>query len=151
MPYTDAESVREVLGGVGDTATAASLPDPDILNAIEEAQAEVDARVSGAPWGDEGGATTAPQIVQLVTQDVAAYLATLRHRRGDPLPGGHPVLLRYQRAHELLGEMAKGNLEVGPEDEATASGSAAVVNAWSGNLWEPSDLGMDYGAPRAER
>src|SRR3954463_10997354 len=129
MSYATPATVREALAPEGDTgaATAAALTDEQLSDAIAEAQSEVDARLAQAPFADG----SVPGVVSSITRDVAAYLATLTHRRGNPLPSDHPVALRYLRAEQLLGQGAAGNLELGG-DAGSGSSEAQVANPYEG-------------------
>lgn len=144
MPYTAIDDLRLALnpGGVQSPANASDLSDDELADAISEAQTEVDARLSGrytVPFAD--GAV--PAAVALVTRDLAAFEATLRHRGTNPgtIPDDHPVRLRQQRADRLLTALSKG------ESEAGGKGSAApveVANVYDGDLFTMADF--DLGA-----
>lgn len=130
--YTDPDGVRSVLADSSDPGTAAALEDWQLYAAIQDAQAEVDARVPGAP-----PATVPPLLVNL-TRDIAAYLATLTHRKGDPIASDDPVRLRYQRAQQILTDISAGRIELSGAPDSTAD--VAVVNPYEGALWDLRDL-----------
>lgn len=136
MPYATASEVRGVLApGGADPSTATTLDDAGLNQAIAEATAEVDARLRGAPFPDP-----APDVVRTVTRDIAAYLATLVHRRGVPLNIDDPIRLRFQWARDLLAALAAGKAEL---PSAPGEGPvASVVNLYEGTLFTPTDLGL---------
>jgi len=139
--YLDAAALRDVLGGTENLAgTAASLSDDDLTSAIDQAQAEVDGRLAVRY---ETPMTNPPQLVIDLTADIAAYIATLVYRRGEPIVPGEPILLRYQRAEALLAQAAAGTLTL-PTDTTTptADGSPTVVNPIDGDLWCAADFGL---------
>lgn len=143
MPYTDPTDLRLALAPAGDTgpATAASLTDAELADAIGEAQQEVDARLSdqyGVPFAD--GAV--PALVAQVTRDLAAFKATLVHRRGNPLDSRDPVWLRYEHALSLLRQMGRGEVDLPGVADTASSGEAAVVNPYEGTLFGLSDFGL---------
>lgn len=144
MPYATPTTVREALAPEGDStqATAAGLNNAQLSDAIVEATSEVDARLAPAPFADP-----VPAIVAAITRDIAAYLATLTHRRGNPLPQGHPVLLRYQRAEQLLGQGAAGNLELG--EIPTEGSEVQVATQFEGSLWTLDGEGIGPSPYRA--
>ena len=132
MAYCAPADVRQVLAPDGDashdTATAASLSDAELLVAIADASAQVDASVGESyptPFDP------VPVLVRGLTRDVAAYLATLTYRRGNPLADDHPVALRYARARALLTDIATGRLSI-------EAGTVENSGAWIVNIlpWE---------------
>jgi hypothetical protein len=137
--YADAEALREALAPDGDisTATAAGLGDSQLEDAIADAQAEVDARVPAAPFA----AGDVPGLVATIVVDIAAYLATLTHRKGNPLPDNHPIALRYARAQLLLAKAERGDLDLTDESGARI-GEASVVNPYEGDLFNLEDAGL---------
>lgn len=141
MAYLDATALRNILGGTENLAgTAASLSDDDLTSAVDQAQAEVDGRLAvryTTPFVDP------PQLVIDITGDIAAYVATLVYRRGEPITAGESILLRYQRAQALLAQAASGALAL-PAAQAvpTSDGEPTVVNPIDGDLWCPADFGL---------
>lgn len=147
MPLATADAVRETLnpdGGDGDLGSAASMSTPQLDVACSEADTEVIGRVfQRYPQLPD----PAPAQLVSIAVDIAAYLATLTARRGDPLLPGHPVLLRYQRAQQLLAQIVAGSMvlvDVETVDSAAASDPASA-NPFDGNLFSPRDVGMTKG------
>jgi phage gp36-like protein len=140
VPYLDPADVRLILAGTENAAgTAASLTDNDLTDAISEAQDEVDGRLAArydTPFTDP------PTVVVNITRDIAAYLATLTYRRGDPIQPGETIQLRYNRAQNLLSQAANGTFPLplpgGGGDEAAAAN--VVNNPTSGDLWTEQDF-----------
>lgn len=141
MPYAVPDDVRGVLAGSELLAgTAASLTDTDLVTAIDEAQQEVDGRLAAryaVPFTDPP-----PAVVASVTRDIAAWLATLTWRRGEPIAATEPAALRYQRAEGLLGQLASGNLSLDVDPAPVAASQAAVANRYDGDLFGPDDFGL---------
>lgn len=138
--YATVNDVREALAPEGDfanTATAASLNDAQLTDALVEASSEVDGSVRGAPFA----ANAIPPIIQGIVRDVAAYLATLTHRKGVELPADHPVALRYKRAESLIAAAASGKLDLTQTSEA-GGGEPFVQNSYSGDLFDLETLGI---------
>lgn len=152
--YATPADVRKVLAPDGDTgpSTAASLDDPALEDAIQEAEQQVDAALAGrypVPFGTGVYPQVPPMIVQL-TRDMAAYEATLRFFRGQPLPAGHPVLLRAQRAQQTLRDMSSGRVEL-PETvpQETPTSQASVQNPYTGDLFGLPGMSIgEDGRPR---
>lgn len=133
-------------GGSDTTnATAAALTDGQLQESIDEATAQVNGKARGAPYNDP-----APPLIAQVTRDLAAYFATLTHRRSQPLPADHPVALRYAAASRMLDGMQKGTVEL-PAPPAGSVEASAVVNQLDGALFPLEGLGLGYGAPFSER
>lgn len=144
MAYATPQTVRQALSPDGTNApgTAASLSDAQILDAISEATTELDGRLAArykVPFPDP-----APALIQAVVRDIAAYLATLTYRKGNPLLPDDPVRLRYSRASSMLTDIAAGKVELpaGGITVPETGGHAAVVNPYEGDLFELRDLGL---------
>lgn len=160
--YTTEQQVRLALAPDGDTsqATAASLTDTAIQDAITEAQDEIDSRLAGrypVPFGRAGTAfPDVPPIVWMIARDFAAWNATLTFFRSNPVPDGHPALRRYQRAEARLQDLVSGKAELAQTAAEEAAGMAAetptsqadVENAWDGDLWTSDDLSIGPGDSR---
>jgi phage gp36-like protein len=129
------------------------MSDAEITEAISDAQTEVDARLQGyapAPFD----VTAIPPIVARVTRDIAAYLATLTFRQGDPMLPDHPVALRYAAAQGILAAIAKGTMEAPGAPPDTDGGAeeqtASVINfseTWyqrPGAPWPQADTIVAY-------
>lgn len=146
--YTTVEDLLYALAPGGqDTRsgdTAASLERTQLEDAITEASQEIDLRLAQrytVPF------EPVPPIIAQLTRDIAAYGATLTHRRGNPLGQDHPIRLRYTKATGLLDKIADGTIELDEaEGVARDSGEAFVVNPYEGNLWDLDsfDLGPSY-------
>lgn len=144
--YTTIEDLRLALAPQGDQgpATAAALSDDELQDAIVEAGREVDARLGGrytVPFNLD----QAPPLVAQITRDLAAYSATLTHRRHHALADNHPVVLRYQAAKALLADLQTGKATLegaGPAGEPRPSAEATVVNPYEGHLFGLEDAGI---------
>lgn len=158
--YTTVAAVRNALAPTATEApesqartrsTAASLDGPIIEDQINEAAATVDSYLGGryvTPVAEVAGQT--PDPIGFWTRDIAAYLATLVHRRNAPLGQDEPVRLRYSAAMAALTAVRdrKAVLQL-PQisDAGTAqSGFAVVVNKYDGALFEPGDTLTGTGA-----
>lgn len=143
QPYIAPQDLRDALAGTENLpGTAATLGDDDLRDAIRRAQAEVDARLQtrgyAAPFTDP------PDLVIDITTDIAAYLATLTYRRGEPINRDEPIALAYTRAETLLGQISSGAATLSaPTGEKEAAGDAgAVQNPISGDLWSAGDFAL---------
>ncbi len=143
MPaYTTTADLRLALapGGVDQRVgdTAAGLPDAELTDAITEASNEVDLRLArryAVPF------VPPPAIIAQLARDIAAYGATLVHRRGNPIEADHPVRLRHDKAERLLDRLAKGEIEI----EGASGGDdvqATVVNVGEMTLFAAEDFGI---------
>lgn len=144
MSYVTPTQVRQILSPdtdpTQDTSSAASMSDDELQEAIDEAQAEVDAKLAArydVPFTD------VPPLVEKLTRDIAAWLATLTFRRGDPIDPNDPVALRYSRAQGNLTSAQAGKTELvataGPLSE---SDDPEVINPFDGTLFEPDDFSL---------
>ena len=145
--YTTVDDLRRALapGGI-DThnATAATLPDEELADAIFEAEQIVDARLSdrySVPFDP------VPTLVAQIVRDFAAFKVTLVHRRGNPMDARDPIWLRYVEAKELLGQIAKGEVDLIGADGSdigtdAGGGTATLVNQYDPALFGMSDFGL---------
>ncbi len=141
-PYSTVENLRMALApsGVDQRTgdTAAGMTNTQLIDAINEAAGEVDLRLArryAVPFAP------VPPIVSQLTRDIAAYTATLTHRRGNTLDADHPVRLRYTKAVELLTALANGTIEI----EGASGGDdaqATVVNVGETALFAAEDFGI---------
>lgn len=143
--YVQVEEVRAVLardpGQVPNTA--ASLDDAAITSHIDSAQAQVDGRISGrytVPFPD----ADVPKLVADITRDIAAYLCDLTFRQGtDYETDRDPVVLRYQQALQLLGQIATGSIDLPiPGGGGESGGLLSARNRYRGDLFGLSDFGL---------
>lgn len=147
MPLATVDAVRDTLnpdGGDGDLGSAASMSSTQLDVACSEADTEVIGRIfQRYPSLPD----PPPALLVTIAVDIAAYLATLTARRGDPLLPGHPVALRYARAQQLLTQIVAGNVTlVGVETvDSAAASDPASVNPTEGDLFSPRDVGMTRG------
>lgn len=116
------------------------MDDDAIELQIRDAQTEVDGRLRGrysVPFGSWPGC---PELIHNVVVDTAAYLATLTYRRGKDLTPNDPIVLRYNRARDLLKCIANGDvdLDTGGDGDTpapmTAGGLGAPINPVGSDL-----------------
>lgn len=147
MAYLAPNDLRLILAGSENApGTAAALSDQDLQDAIDEAQSEVDGKLADR-YGPLLPFAAPPKIVINITRDIAAYLATLTARKGDPIQPGDPVQLRYNRAQGLLTQAANGQIELPTPDGAVGSEetpvpTVAVNNPTDGALWTERDFSL---------
>jgi len=130
--------------------SAAKLEDPDLQSAIDNAQAEVDGRLSvryKVPFNDP-----IPVLVRNIVTGKAIYLATLQWRGSKDLAAYDPVVLRHAQVDALLKEIVAGRaglVEVdgtSPAVHSGGSGIGAAINPYEGQMFGPSSFGLDRGA-----
>lgn len=142
--YATPTTVRAVLARdtTAPTGTAAELSDTVINTAITQAQAQVDGRLANrytTPFVDP-----APQLVQDITRDIAAYLSDLTYRQGkDYETQLDPVVMRYQQAQTLLEQIATGHIDLPVAPGVTESGVMRGIQPYSGNLFAMEDYGLE--------
>ncbi|WP_027947214.1 phage protein Gp36 family protein [Amycolatopsis taiwanensis] len=151
--YVTVAAVRAILARdpTNPVGTAAELSDADIASAITSAEAEVDAALAvryTTPFADP-----VPQLVADLTRDIAAYLADLLYRQGkDYETQQDPVLLRYQRAKDMLDKLAAGKRDL-PSGPPVSEGAATMRahNRYIGNLFGLDDFGLGVTSGRVRR
>lgn len=156
--YVTAEDVRLVIAR-DETEypnTAASLDNDKLNEAIDSAANEVNSRLSGqyeVPF--DVPPDTPPLIIEIV-RDIAAFLADLTYRQDvDYTTGNEPMLLRYQRAIDLLTRLENGTMVlVGvptKPDVPQARSRSSVRNPYEGKLFGLEDFNLGYEDPRCAR
>lgn len=114
MVYVQPDDVRAVLSSSAASVegTAASLDNTQLQQAIDAAEAEIDARLSQR-YEVPFVVATLPKLVKDIARDIAAYLADLVYRGNvDYSSDTDPVMLRYRRAEKLLEQLASGEIVV---------------------------------------
>ncbi len=133
MPtYLTVDQLKAALadaGGVG-SRTAANLSDERLTEHVEDAEAEVLGRLAAAGLVVTADPPTeAPALFRTILVGIAGYTATLEWFGNQELTDRDPVVLRYQRALALLGQLAAGRLVLdGITDESAgaATGEPAI-------------------------
>lgn len=163
MAYSQPNDIRNALapgpwpytggGSAPKTGTAADLGDPQLVDAISEADAQIDLMLNrryATPVAD----TDVPNLVRWWSRDIAAYYATLTYRKGRDLTAQDPVALRYNSAIVALTAVRDGkNLLNLPEptsaagDTGSVSGASAPINPYNGTLFGPCDVGLPGSDP----
>ena len=142
MRYVAVEDVRVVLPrdvhrpGENDPI---QFDDTEIEPAIDYAQAEVEAKTSRVYTDLD----QVPALLKGIIADIAAYLLAVRYNICD-LERTKPVVLRYQRAEDLLQGIINGTVDLpGPDGDLGAS-KPLVKNMYEGRLWTLEDFGLGY-------
>lgn len=143
--YSSLTDVRSALtpGGVSDSSTAASLTDPAITDAIDEADSIIDSYI-GSRYGipqDPNDATVAVKPVRYWSRDIAAFLATLTWKKGKDVGPDEPVRIRYTAVMNLLTAIRDGKATVNlPAPTGDQTGDEVwVENMYDGNLFDHAD------------
>lgn len=128
-------------------ASAGSLNEDQILDAIREADSIVDLHVRSRYIVDQDPAdpTVAIAPFRYWSRNIAAWLATISLRQTKPIDENDPVRLRYQQTMEALLSVRNGTLDIPgatPADTANADDSVFVYNQYTGNLFGPGDFGL---------
>lgn len=129
--------------------SAAGMSDAQLGVAIEEAQAEVDARI-GSRYSQALPLDPVPLVVKNATRDIAAYKATLTYLKGMPMANTDPVWLRYLDASRIVVGIGNGSITIPvgdgtttPEDSTSGADEAGMVaNPYAGSMFLPTDFGV---------
>lgn len=154
MSYSTIAEVRLALApslSEGElTHTAADLTDPQLQDAIAQADSMIDSFIGAtyttpvAPTSTDGGITftVTPHPVDFWSRDIAAYLATLTYRKNQDLTATDPIQLRYNMISTFLLNVQNGkgilNLPQNANPQ-TELGVGQVANPYTGDLFGPSD------------
>lgn len=165
--YCTVQDVRNALTPKGLSAdnteagkTAATLPDWQIIDAINEAETLIDAFVKARytienedveeptdPADDPpimGTVSVAPKPIRLWTRTIAAYFATLTFREGKDLEERDPIQLRFITVMQLLTGVRNGTFDIPlpPIDPADVDAGVEIVNIYEGDLFALEDFGL---------
>lgn len=130
-------------GGQG-TGSAASLTNLQLQEAVDRAEAEINARLSGrysVPFIDP------PVIIKRIATDLAAYDATLSFYGSTDITDEDPVIRRYRDSKYLLMDISVGKADLYPGaggEEPLVGGRASVRNPYEGKLFGLSDFALGY-------
>lgn len=152
-------------GDQADTSTAASLPDWQIEDSIDEAEDTIRAYTQAyniVPMeitvSDPENPTNtppfmvAPNPIRRWTRDIAAYLATLVFRRGKDLPEDDPIRLRYTRVMSLLADVrSDANILDLPPVAGSSGSRVEIFNLYEGTLFGPEDMALTASSQDVQR
>lgn len=151
MAYVTPNEVRSIVARDEEQydSTAASLTDAQIEEAIDSATNEVEARLSGQYIVPFSLPPNTPPLVAEIVRDIAAWLADLTYRQDvDYTTGNEPMLLRYQRALDLLTRIETGAITLPgadtPELPTTGSGTGQPINPYEGDMFRLKDFNLGY-------
>lgn len=151
--FASVQDVRNALApGVTareDPATAGSLNEDQIIDAIREADAKVLMHVGNRYTVDQDPSdiTVAIAPFRWWSRNIAAYLATLSHRRSKPVDENDPTRLRYVETMAELVAVRDGSVDIPgatPIDSGDTADGVFVYNQYEGRLFAPEDLGLGY-------
>ena len=164
MPeYCTIKDVRYALtpdGDKTDKSTAASLPDAQIEDAINEAEDTIRAFIASrykiviaeVEDGNEY-VSVAPKPLRGWCRDLAAFLAALTFRRNKDLGEDDPIRLRWAMVMGFLKDVRDGKMDLdlpGPDDDTDSQG-VHVENLYQGKLFGMEDVGLGYDGSHTQR
>lgn len=173
IAYCTVQDVKLALAPVSDWADdslVTSLSDQQFVDAIDEAEGTIRAflrkRYTIVPTSiDEellpiSEPTTitprdvAPAPLRSWTRDIAAFLATLTHRKGRDIKEDDPVRLRYNMVIGYLTAVRDHKMDLNlPDvtDDVDSTGDVTVVNQYEGQLFDLTDLGLGIDSSHYQR
>lgn len=156
MPYSTPADVRTAVASplnpddepITTTHTAADLPNTTLLDAIAEADATIDEYLSGGyvtPVAEVDSLT--PHPVDYWSRNIAAYLATLTHRKSKDIGDNDPIVRRYTATMGALTAIRdrKAFIKLPEIDAGTGSGAEGAglaLNQYTGLLFVASDFDL---------
>ena len=152
--YSTVTDVRNALAPGGQwTGTAATLEDPEIEDAIRQADSRIhsylrlryEIPVEMVEQGDPPQPhEVAPAPVRYWSRDIAAYLATLTFKRNKDVSPDDPVRLRHNAAMSELTDARKGVITLPFPPPVPDDSSVTVVNQYVGRLFGPEDFDLTH-------
>lgn len=161
--YCTVRDVRLALAPLSEwanPATAASLTDGQIEDAINEAEGLINLYVSAryqvpvieVEQSNDAeppvmvAVDVAPDPVRGFTRNIAAYLSALTFRKNKDLPEDDPIRLRYRLTLDALTMIRDSKADL-PDDFDLPTGGdsgAAVFNLYEGTMFSMSDMGLTH-------
>jgi phage gp36-like protein len=136
MAYSEAEDVRKLIlnGRRAEfrNETPNELDNDQIEFAIKDADAQIDlalARRYALPL------EVVPPVIEVLSINIAAYLATLTFRGSTPLSDSDPAVLRYERSRRTLGDIANGRVDIDAPEVLEDVAGQDVFNILSAPLF----------------
>lgn len=161
--YTTVAAVRAVaVRDAGNpSATLASLSDDQLQEAINDAAQQVDSLL-GYTFPTPFSAPV-PLQIGTITRDIAVYLADWTYRQFKDYAPGNPIVLRYQRATDLLESLRSGKARLTDwpppgdvVDQPAPEGGTVVSDGFVGAapdltagipIHESAHLGLQWNGP----
>lgn len=151
MSYVTTARLRGILipdGGADpatdDLATPATMTDPELQIAIDDACAYIDAALAISYVVP---VSPTPALLTKLAGDIAAYYATLTFRKTKDLEERDPAQLRFNQAQNLLEQIGTGTLLLPGATQTDGTTTADVINPYEGDLFRPSQFDL-RDAPR---
>ncbi len=143
--YVDLPTFRESLAAAGGpgSRTAANLPDHRLEYHLAQAHAEVLGKLR-AGYVIAGPADTDPPPPPMLGEIIAAhagYGATIEWAGGAELSQRDAIVLRYDRAREILGQIVRGFLEL-PGIVKPGPGEQTGAGGWQPVAYGPGLVGL---------
>lgn len=147
--YSSPADVRNALTPVADVAvpdTATTFEDDQIIDAIKEADGNIDVYLGGkySVPQDPDDVDVAVYPVRAWSRDIAAYLVTLTFRKSKDLQPDDPIRLRFLWVMDILEKIANGDLlpNLPPPVDPGVDGpqGAFVYNLYHGKLFTMADV-----------
>ena len=132
--------------------TAADLSDPELADAIAEADSTIDGALSGryaVPVANDGSGNV-PHPIDYWSRNLAAYIATLSYRGSQDFSDDDPIARRYRMTQDAINMVATGKASLPlPSQTGTNSqvGVHSAYNPYVGDLWTPDDFNLTEGSP----
>lgn len=141
--YCTASEVKSLLKGetLADSddqewvGTGAEISDEYVEREIKNAQSQIDSVLDkkfAIPFDP------VPELIHQITIDISAYLVDLAYRKSREYESqNYPIIMRYNRAKEILEFLRTGAMTLPIEDDTERSG-AFVINRYGPSLftWE---------------
>lgn len=153
MAYSTPGMIRKALVPTSDgtlpeepTFTAADLTDPQLVDAIAEADILINGyigRLYITPVDLVGGAV--PHPIDYWSRNIAAYNATLTLRGSQDFADQDPVARRYNATMEALKAVAAGTMRLEllrNDSPSSASTAGAPINPYTGELFCVNDFDL---------
>ena len=129
MAYSTEDQLRTILVGrrSEDRGENANELDDDQLGfAIKDADAQIDMALKRRyklPLQEP-----IPDIIHVLSMNIAAYLATLTFRGTTVMSADDPATVRYERARRILADIQRGQVDLDALENVTDESGQSVFN-----------------------
>jgi hypothetical protein len=154
MAYSTPAMVRKAILPSSDGSvpnplshTAADLSDPELSDAIAEADSMIDGAIGGiyAVPVQPDGTGNIPHPIDYWSRNLAAYIATLGFRGSQDFTDTDPIARRYTMTKDAMNMVATGKASLPIPRQSGGSSQVGVdpaYNPYAGDLWTPDDFAI---------
>lgn len=122
-----ADLQQELEGTDGGIGTAAQLNNFQLNQAITSASNIVSAYAGNVFDVNQNANYTPPVLLHDLTLDLATWYAWTKYLKAKNMSGQHPIVLRYNHAMKVLGDVRDGKVRIDPDVPGSPGGETGHI------------------------